>query len=45
MRVNERLFEWKKKDLEKILKIFKKSQSQNENGGRPRACMSWNKAK
>jgi hypothetical protein len=30
----------KKKDLEKILKILKKSQSQNENGGRPRGCMS-----
>ncbi len=39
------IFEREKKDLEKILKFWKKKSSQNENGGRPRGCMSWNKAK
>lgn len=34
----------KKKTQRKKLKMLKKSQSQNENGGRPRACMSLNKA-
>jgi hypothetical protein len=34
----------RKKRLRKKKKNVEKNQSQNENGGRPRACMSLNKA-